>query len=295
MPNALPLHLLLIAISHLVQEGASFPSQVRTRSANHRLEYNQLVTYGDNWTDTGNAYRLTGQQWPTAAYYKGRFSDGPVWAEYVSNSLGVELLNYAYDGVYQSCTHFLTSPHSFPDFSPLADQVERSIAHCTTTKSLHVFWAGANDFFNYPSLDASTVANSLFKFVKSLSQSLNPDDSEIVIINLPPLDELPYFNGNRGGANLFGNFAIDFNNVFAGLVDAYNKREKIRRVAIVDIWFNYPYLVGPFALIAEPCWPGGVTWGRVCEGYVFVDEYHFTTKMHEAIARLVLRKIGSSE
>src|SRR4051794_6489859 len=46
-----------------------------------------IVSFGDSLTDTGNLYAATGQ--PPAPYDMGRFSNGPLWVEYLANQLGV--------------------------------------------------------------------------------------------------------------------------------------------------------------------------------------------------------------
>ncbi|CAG8611334.1 5459_t:CDS:2, partial [Ambispora gerdemannii] len=60
--------------------------------------YKRIVVFGDSYSDTNNVYKLTGGEWPAPQYCKGRFSDGPVWSEYVAKDLNLELVNYAYGG-----------------------------------------------------------------------------------------------------------------------------------------------------------------------------------------------------
>ncbi|MGE3420311.1 MAG: SGNH/GDSL hydrolase family protein [Bradyrhizobium sp.] len=45
-----------------------------------------LVVFGDSYSDSGNAFALTGGAYP---YPSGRFSDGPVWVEHLADSLGL--------------------------------------------------------------------------------------------------------------------------------------------------------------------------------------------------------------
>ena len=51
--------------------------------------FSHLVLFGDSLTDTGNYYRLSGGS-PAAPYAGGRFCNGPLWAEYLATSLGMD-------------------------------------------------------------------------------------------------------------------------------------------------------------------------------------------------------------
>ncbi|WBO59801.1 SGNH/GDSL hydrolase family protein [Acidocella sp. MX-AZ03] len=60
-----------------------------------------LYVFGDSLSDDGNLYKLTGL--PPAPYYQGRFSNGPVWVEYLPGltGLGFSSANdYAYGGAF---------------------------------------------------------------------------------------------------------------------------------------------------------------------------------------------------
>ena len=61
----------------------------------NRLPCDTLVCFGDSTTDTGNVFKLTGNRWPSPPYYRGRFSDGPIWVERLNIS---NLRNYPYGG-----------------------------------------------------------------------------------------------------------------------------------------------------------------------------------------------------
>ncbi|KAI8800243.1 GDSL lipase/esterase [Cladochytrium replicatum] len=59
----------------------------------------RVVFFGDSLTDNGNGiFKLSGGLFPPFPYYKGRFSDGPTWAEYFANSSASikEVYNYAH-------------------------------------------------------------------------------------------------------------------------------------------------------------------------------------------------------
>ncbi|KAI8800240.1 GDSL lipase/esterase [Cladochytrium replicatum] len=59
----------------------------------------RVVFFGDSLTDNGNGiFKLSGGIFPPFPYYKGRFSDGPTWAEYFANSSASikDVYNYAH-------------------------------------------------------------------------------------------------------------------------------------------------------------------------------------------------------
>jgi thermolabile hemolysin len=49
--------------------------------------------------DDGNGvYKLSDGTFPPPPYFEGRFSNGPVWVEYLSKKLGLASVNYAAGG-----------------------------------------------------------------------------------------------------------------------------------------------------------------------------------------------------
>ena len=51
--------------------------------------FSSLVVLGDSLSDSGRLFALTGNTFPPAPYYQGRFSDGPVAVERLASGLGL--------------------------------------------------------------------------------------------------------------------------------------------------------------------------------------------------------------
>ena len=67
--------------------------------------YNAMVVFGDSLCDVGNDLVLSKGEVPVAPYFKGRFSNGPLWVEHVASSLRLPMKaslsggnNFAYGG-----------------------------------------------------------------------------------------------------------------------------------------------------------------------------------------------------
>jgi phospholipase/lecithinase/hemolysin len=78
----------------------------------------QIVFFGDSMTDNGNLYNLIKTMPKSPPYYKGRFSNGPTWAEYVERSFYnthyIDSQNYAYGGATAILHSFVTDKIALP-------------------------------------------------------------------------------------------------------------------------------------------------------------------------------------
>jgi hypothetical protein len=104
----LPLPVLLLCawlplLLHLLPTAARpLGSSSRRRSTPARI-----VLFGDSLSDNGNgSFALTRRAWPAdAAYFDGRFSNGPTWIEYVAQAyFGAPLDRGLDDGAFGGAT-----------------------------------------------------------------------------------------------------------------------------------------------------------------------------------------------
>src|SRR3954462_11631748 len=90
--------------------------------------FDAIVAFGDSLTDTGNE--------PSEPYlhYQGRWSNGPLWVEYLSQTLGFPYNasnNLAHSGAQTDDTY-----NQVVIYTPTND----------VSNTLFVVWAGGNDF-----------------------------------------------------------------------------------------------------------------------------------------------------
>ncbi len=72
----------------------------------HAVEYSRVVMFGDSLSDTGNMYRLSKRKIPSrSSYYKGRYSNGSVWLEYIRSKMGIRTQNLAHGGALSGYTN----------------------------------------------------------------------------------------------------------------------------------------------------------------------------------------------
>ena len=54
----------------------------------HAGPYSAIYAFGDSLSDVGNVFLGTGGAEPAPPYFAGRFSNGPIWLDYLAAQLG---------------------------------------------------------------------------------------------------------------------------------------------------------------------------------------------------------------
>lgn len=158
--------------------------------------YDEIYVFGDSLSDTGNVFNATQGAIPPDPYYQGRFSNGPIWVEYLANDLGLTFnltTNFAFGGA--------TTGFDNIGLATLPGLQQQITSFTTTNKSadpnaLYILWAGTNDYLNYffggvPN-PTQTVAN-LSGAVKALAAV---GAKNIMVVNLPDLGKFPVTGDN---------------------------------------------------------------------------------------------------
>lgn len=266
---------------------------------------NRVVTFGDSLSDSGNVNDLTWGFAPGSAYYEGRFSNGPVWAEQLANRLGLSAptpsrfngYDYAHGGVH-------SGPGDTWLFWPLfsAPNVGAQINQYLTREparsdDLYTVWSGANDFFDGET-DINLVANNMRDHVLALA---NAGAENISVSNLPLLGDTPRFRNTPDRAT------------WNARTQAYNialasRIEAIRPTLSANIYFvdvasmfadvlSNPSNYG-LTNVTEPAYNGDTTVPNA-DDYLFFDEIHPTRRGHDFLSRnafeiITLRTLAGS-
>jgi phospholipase/lecithinase/hemolysin len=249
-----------------------------------RGDITSIVSFGDSLTDTGNVFAATGQ--PPAPYYMGRFSNGPLWIEYLANQLGVaaptaSLLggsNYAWAG---AATGDGLAPSGVPNTGL---QISNYLASNTPgATQLFTLWAGGIDFLAVGQTNPSIPVSNIGSEITILA---NAGAKLFMVPNLPLLGDIP-------ATNTLPQSQRDALNQLTSSFDSLLHSELSQLRQSLGITIYEPDIKG-FAenAIANPAQYGftnvtttalgdGVLSGQ---GYLFWDSIHPTTDGHQLIA-----------
>lgn len=163
----------------------------------HGATLNRLVVFGDSLSDNGNLYEYMKHQLPLSPpYYKGRFTNGPVWVEllaeyYFPLSPKEHLLDYAFggagvleeddgdddDGLFtlrrEMDSYFLSHPG-------IADE-----------KSMFVVWIGSNNYLAVPEDPEKSLNEVLTGLQHGLQRLVDQGAKHILVLSVPDLGRTP--------------------------------------------------------------------------------------------------------
>lgn len=147
--------------------------------------YSNILAFGDSLSDNGyyQGYPggTLGNTNPYDIYGFQRFSDGPVWVEYLALNYGVLLFDMAYGGATTGVDNPYVYDITDNPIYQTTTGLQWQVADYTGTygpissDTLITVWAGANDMFNYssdpvqygPSAAAANIAEAIDDLIAS--------------------------------------------------------------------------------------------------------------------------------
>ena len=287
--------------------------------------FSTLIVFGDSLSDMGNVFKATSDVPGTSAiplsppYFRGRFSNGPMWIEELANALGLQIApsldggtNFALGGAQtgDDVTQLFQQDIGVTIFS-LRSQVtayratllEPTLTNPTRMKqapvdALYVVWGGANDLREAvrqgtqgaaPAQIASDTVENIVDIIRTLQSA---GAIYFLVPNLPDLGLTPQHVA-RGPAAM--QLATDLSNAFnSTLESALRQLESTLPVQIarLDIATHFQELImNPrrFGVtnVTEACFSGDpFKPGTVCaqpEQYIFWDAIGHPTAATEAL------------
>lgn len=238
----------------------------------YAVPFKQLVFFGDSLSDDGNLYKLLLKIIPKSPpYYKGRFSNGPTWAENISD--------YYYSNYYMDAKNYAvggaTAIFHLPNdrfFAPTNLQLEVDKYLLDTSfedreNILFNIWIGGNDYLFDQKVDVEKATEAVTTgIIANIERLISHGGRRFLIFNLPDLSKTPFANteDKLQLKRLTVMHNLKLTEKVKMLVEKYTK-VKLVYVNFYDIFndvmsnpekYNRKYKVN-IKNISEGCWKGG--------------------------------------
>jgi phospholipase/lecithinase/hemolysin len=273
-----------------------------------------LLAFGDSLSDMGNAKNSILNVPDVPPYWQGRFSNGQVWLEYVSDAYGLQTSigsgtatgdNRAFGGSQTGTGYsYLLLPNVGTQISNYLTSVQSTISN-TEVVSL---WAGGNDFL-YGSANADIIATNMEAHIRQLA---NGGATEFIIPNLPPLESTPEISSrSQSQQTAIQQEVVLYNQKLAGIIVNLSAELGIT-IHSIDAWTIFNDILqnkqalgltntqdaactGGISLLPLPICSSGDTVVPNVDEYLFFDKAHPTRVMHRFIARFAIEAIGEGD
>jgi len=269
--------------------------------------FTNLYVFGDSLSDAGNLFIATGSPgppFPGPPYYAGRFSNGPVWVEYLAGDLGLPTLtpsltggtDYAWAGAE---TGSGTSAVGTPNLGMQVNTYLAAVSNNADPGGLYVVWAGANDVFDVGS--GTGVATSAQNVQLAVQELFNAGARQFIVPNMPPLEKTPYGIDNPTLTPMLAAAAVGFNTYLAADLDLLRTQDsgiQIHNLSLSDptenVYDLFNQLVAnpppPITDVTTPTFDSSWTPDQVLhpESHFFWDSVHPTTEIDQLLAAAVV-------
>ena len=207
--------------------------------------FTALYVFGDSISDTGRNPPAPGTN-----YYEGRYSNGPLWVEYLSPELGIP---------YNPSNNFAVSGSTTSD---LLSQIAGLTPSANLKSGLFTLISGGNDFLDgaqeLGTDDAAwgiLITNTVENLTNAISAIYTNGGREIIVGNLANLGRTPSFLGTPNGySNYVDSKVAIFNLLLAsGLTNVVKYSPGLRLYALNALILPSPTSSVPRQCMALDC------------------------------------------
>lgn len=253
--------------------------------------FTDLFVFGDSLSDVGNTSASTFGLQPGSGYFNGRFSNGPVYAELLSQGLGLGTLsrsgaggdNFAYGGAETNGPGGFTGLFLDSLVEQVDEYIDRLDGAAADPSALHVVFIGANDLLG----GQTNVATPLGVIETQLTRLVNAGVRRLLGINLPLLGLTPDNAGNAAISATTQAFNAGLSAVYDS-IETTTPNATLYRVDLESLFTD---------LVSDPS-----NWGFTnttdqginaadAAGYVFWDGVHPTREAHTLLGDAAVRAV----
>jgi phospholipase/lecithinase/hemolysin len=277
--------------------------------------YSTIYAFGDSLSDAGNIYIDTDGLAPRPPYSDGRFTNGPVWVQDLSQALGLGPLTPSLlggnDFAFGDAETGTTLVHTaIPIDLPGQLSAFEAAVPVPQPNALYTLWIGSDDLLDIfdstltpgqmVTAGMQAIAN-IDTFVTDIAQD---GARNLLVLTVPDLGQTPLIRSmGPGPSQAVSLFTLSFDqNLLTSLLPIQQTFDlNLRTVdtfSLIDEGIDDPGRYG-FTNVTDPCWVGDYFGnGTLCapsmaaqDQYLFWDQLHPTARGHALVADAALNAI----
>lgn len=274
----------------------------------------KLYAFGDSYSDNGNFSIVTSGSQPGPQYYQGRFSNGPTWAEVLSQRLfgsglgfapslaSIQIPSGVNGGVDFAHAGSTAANVRIQNYRYVQNQVSffrgRSGSLGVTRNDVASVFAGVNDYLVYNTTVNATVTG-VYNAVSSLSRS---GVGRILVFNLHNMGDMPGYYDSASRTQL-NDTTASHNRLLETQLSTLRSRTTVKIIS-VDVnraislasqgvgGFNITHS-GQNGSQSGSCVDDGKFLSACTDNYLYYDFAHFSAAGHRYLAGIAYDRLMS--
>lgn len=251
----------------------------------HGYKFNTIVAFGDSLSDNGNLYQHLAHLVPKSPpYYKGRFSNGPVWVEtlfenYFPHGNHGYFLNYAVGGAGAVFSYKEQMPYIL---SHEITSYLYSHYYNNKDKSLYTIWIGANNYLSGPTNVNEITTDAVNAISDAVEKLIDRGGMMYLIINLPNIGTLPRSLSTATDRALLTQLTLTHNQKLLEKCETLREQYPNVKIVYLDVYKLFEEAMEnpqKFGLknTQDPCYTGGYTIDGTAQGMHTVLKHDLDT------------------
>jgi phospholipase/lecithinase/hemolysin len=276
----------------------------------HAQSYSSIYAFGDSLSDAGNIYTATLGTIPGAPYSNGRFTNGPVWVQDLSASLGLGALTASLQGgndfAYGSAMTgnlpgYTAGPQDLT--GPTGQIAQFEALHPTASPTaLYTIWIGSNDL-SYIAANAATPATAaadagaaVANIDSAIASLAGEGAKDFLVLTVPDLGKIPATIAEGPAAQAAASaLSAEFDQALVGSLPLSGSGLDISVLDTYSLLDGVIANPGAYGLsnVTSPCVTGAIEYvgGTACASpsqYLFWDSEHPTAGGHALVGEAAL-------
>lgn len=264
--------------------------------------FSRLVVFGDSLSDNGNLYNYSHRTFGAGSYYMGRFSNGPVWSEYLSKQFNLELYDWAVAGVTTDVP--IPIPYTMNNQVDHYTSAMTHVANPAYAQTLYAILIGANNYIFNMDPDPKRIVNSISD---SLEKLIAGGARYFLVPNLPDISVTPFLlSQGKVAQQAMHNKITVHNQLLAEATKQIKEKYSFIHILTPDVngFLNdvvtnpAGYHVSNVNNVCDAGLPmGNYNSSSFCDDpktYLFWDAVHPTTKIHCEMAQNIMDQLSES-
>jgi phospholipase/lecithinase/hemolysin/WD40 repeat protein len=260
--------------------------------------FTDIISFGDSLSDVGRLLQIVGEENLPSYCVEGRFSNGPVWLEYLAPHMNLEstlVNNYAVAGATSGDVNF--EGEGLPGMSQELAWFQSDSSWTADPDALYTIWIGPNDLWLEGAEPATAIGQAMNNIGTAVGTLYGMGARHVMVPNMVDLGRTPW-GLLSGMPNDFTYLSETFNGALDQTLDSLEGLPGINVIRmdmfdvirqITDNAEDYGFTNSTDAAVYSPDYDPTV------DTYVFWDPVHPTTSSHELVSELVLAHLLETE